>query len=77
MSIKQRGNGSERHVRQEHTSMLTRRIDRRIAEFAERYGAAILRGRPLPAEAVEQFSELANDSRRLLRTVKRLEDWFV
>jgi hypothetical protein len=65
--------GSEMQMRKEHLDILARRMEEQIAAFAEQFGPMILRGQSLPAEAVECFTELAMDSRRLVRTVRRLE----
>jgi hypothetical protein len=60
-------------TRLEHLDEIARRMEEEITSFAKEYGPLLLRGLPLPAKAVERFSDLAMDSRRLVRTISRLQ----
>ncbi len=71
--LQEQDDESELKVRQEHLGSAARRMEQQIATFAKQYGPFILRGQPLPTDAVDRFRELAMDSRNLVHTVERLE----
>ena len=71
--LQEQDDESELQVRQEHLGSVARRMEEQIATFAKQYGPFILRGQPLPVDALERFRDLALDSRNLVNTVERLE----